>query len=137
MPNGVVVIGPVLGGTFTPDATPADGGGTIVWQIAQLDPYDTTQRAYLARLADSTLLSGGPLVNTVAATSYRSLDGDGRTYSCPSCSKASATVTPAFPKLTVVKTAVGGEPTYIEEAYPWRITVTNTGQGKAVAVSRR
>ena len=127
VPNGVVVIPPVTDGSFVPDSDPADGGGTITWAIDSLAIGATVTRSYAARLADSPFLSGSALTNTVRATEYRSLDGAGRTYTCPNCATATASVTPDLPALEVTKTAVGGAPAYIDEPYPWRITVTNTG----------
>jgi uncharacterized repeat protein (TIGR01451 family)/fimbrial isopeptide formation D2 family protein len=134
VPDGVVVIEPLADGVFAPDGTPANGGGTITWSLDRLGIGDTVTRTYQARLADSPALTGGSLVNTVRATEYRSLDGAGRLYQCPQCPSASAVVTPALPRLSVAKVAVGTAPAYIDEAFPWRIIVTNTGQGIAYGV---
>ncbi len=136
VPNGVVVTTPVPGGTFTPDADPSDGGGTIAWTVDQLAPGASTTRTYSAVLADSPLLSGASLVNSVQVTDFYSLDGDaGRSYACPNCPPpATAIVTPDFPVLDVTKTAVDGAPTYIGQPYLWRVTVANTGGGDARSV---
>ena len=118
------------------DTTP----GSITWLPAQIPgpiaAGDTLAITYTARLAPSGSLSitdpPADYTNVVDLTAYRSLPDDGRTYVG---GESSAVVGPDFPQLTTVKTALGGQPTYLGSEYAWRIAVTNQGDGTALGVS--
>ncbi len=144
VPIGVIVDESSISPTptsFTP-AT-AVSPGTIVWGpggilAGPLPAGTTADLTYRARFAASPVLSSAPKINSANLSRYEGLPADepaGVNRRVYTGNTTTATVTPQFPKLTTVKTAVGGEPTYLGADYPWRVTVTNTGTGTAFGVS--
>ncbi len=144
VPIGVIVDESSISPTPTSfNPATAVSPGTIVWGpggllAGPLPAGATADLTYRARFAPSTVLSSAPKVNSANLSRYEGLPVDepaGANRRVYTGNTSTATVTPQFPKLTTVKTAVGGEPTYIGAEYPWRVTVTNTGTGTAFGVS--
>lgn len=136
VPLGVVVDPDAIsfGGVLT-DNDPVRGGGTITWDTRGLGvgypPGAEVTVTYVATLAPSENLDPTPLTNSVQVTSYQSLPGGGRVYVGPT---ATALVTPAFPHLQTVKTAVSASPAYIGSPFTWQVATTNTGGAPAFGV---
>ena len=137
----------VLGSTISPPPTSfaaatAQSAGSIVWSATDLPgpvlPGGTATLSYQARLFASAEIDASARTNTARLLTYRGLpagtdsNGNDRVYTGNS---SSATVTPQFPKLTTAKTAVDGEPTYLDTPYHWRVQVGNSGNGPALGVS--
>ncbi len=132
VPAGVVVDPATIsdGGVLT-GAGP-NGGGTVTWTDAGPVPVGSTiSFAYDATLAPSASLGTAGLVNTADITRYESLPSGGRTYDGPS---DPATVTPAFPHVSVDKAVVGGSVAYLGESKPWSVTATSNGATTAYDV---
>jgi len=113
---------------------PQTGGGTITWNISKIDPGAWVELTYTANLAASGQLTADGLKNTAKVASYTSLPGTdpadtGQTYPGP---EASATVTPAFPKLAASKSTPNGDIAYRGQPFTWQVKVTNSGQGTAL-----
>ena len=128
IPVGVVVdpASITAGGQLT-DTGP-DGGGTITWSIpGPIQPGGTTSVSYTATLAASSSLTSAPLTNTAQVTHYESLASGGRSYVGPS---DTATVTPAFPHISLAKRASAG-PAYIGESKAFTLTITSDGDATA------
>jgi uncharacterized repeat protein (TIGR01451 family)/fimbrial isopeptide formation D2 family protein len=123
IPTGVVVVDPGTG-VVGPATTNPTCDSTITWTgVAPIAAGATAQVTYTARLADSTTLGAGALVNTASVPSYRSLPTGGQTYAAVS---TTAAVTPSFPNMTITKTHQTG-PAYVGTPYTWTVTFTNTG----------
>ena len=135
VPPGVVVDPATIsdGGTISPDPVPTTGGGTITWPaVPSLAPGGSAVRTYQARLAPSASLTAAGKLNTASVNGYNSLaDGTGRPYAGPS---ASRTVTPVFPRVTVVKSTPDGDVAYVGEPLTWRFAITNGGPARAYGV---
>lgn len=141
VPDGVI---PVVSAT---DSTPlandetVDGGGvwdstarTITWTITTLTPGDpATSFNYYAKLDLAETLSGSALVNTATPTSWDSLASGGKTYT--STAGATASVTPAFPKVDATKALLSPNPVYIGDEVGFSFTLTNNGAATAVSLS--
>ena len=128
IPVGVVVDPDSItdGGQLT-DTGP-DGGGTITWSIpGPRRPGSTTSVAYSATLAASDTLTSAPLTNTAQITHYESLESGGRSYVGPS---DTATITPAFPHISLAKRA-GPGPAFIGESKAFTLTITSDGTATA------
>lgn len=124
----------VPGGGIWAQTGGVGGGGTITWTITSLAPgAAATTFSYPAKLALASTLSGAALTNTVTPTSWQSLAAAGKTYS--STSGASASVTPAFPKVDATKTQLSPNPVYIGDAVSYSFTLTNAGSAAAVSLS--
>ena len=122
------------GGALT-GADPVTGGGTITWDATDLPgplaPGARLDLVYEAVLAPSAELTAAGLTNTATVQSYQSLPAGGRVYAGP---RASATVTPQFPRIQTTKTAVDPAPAYIGDPFRWRVTVTNSGGSRAYGI---
>ena len=131
IPVGVVVQLPLPADASIAGAG-ANGGGTITWlPTGSIASGASRVLTYNAVLADSSTLNSSTLTNTADITSYRSQPSAGRTYDGPT---AQAAVTPAFPAFTVTKTTPDGSLAYINEQFPWEISVKNTGGADAFDV---
>jgi len=134
------------GGTITGQDGTTGGGGTISWDAADLPgalsnvaPGNALTLSYTGTLVDSQYLSDTNQVNTARVTHYESFASGGRSYptTVPS---SSATVDPAFPKVTLTKAASSTDPAganvaYAGKSFPWTLTLVNTGQGPAQTIS--
>jgi len=133
------------GGTLSGQDATTGGGGTITWDAAHLPgPLNTGAAAAQTLSYTATLIASGSLtdvnqVNTASLTHYESFPTDGRSY--PTTAPTSkATVDPAFPHLTLTKTASGTDPAganiaYADTPFPWTLTLVNSGQGPAQTIS--
>ena len=131
IPVGVVIQIPLPTGAVLTGAGP-NGGGTITWTpTTNILTGGFVTLTYRALLADSTTLTSAPLTNTADITQYRSQPNRGRLYDGPS---DPATVTPAFPVLSVTKSAPEGTLAYIDDEFRWSIEVQNTGKSGAFDV---
>ena len=83
--------------------------------------------SYTATLAASSTLTSAPLTNTAQVTHYESLASGGRSYVGPS---DTATITPAFPHISLAKRASAG-PAYIGESKAFTLTITSDGAATA------
>ena len=83
--------------------------------------------SYSATLAASATLTAAPLTNTAQITHYESLASGGRSYVGPS---DTATITPAFPHISLAKRASAG-PAYIGESKAFTLTITSDGAATA------
>ena len=121
IPAGLELVGsPSDGGTVS--------GATITWTIASLDPGADKTVSFTARLKAP---ASGKQTNTATIDEYYSLAGkQGRKYTGPS---DSADVTPVLPSLTLTKDSSAAL-AYIDEAYTWTITVSNTSGATAYGV---
>ena len=90
-------------------------------------PGATTSVSYTATLAASATLTSAPLTNTAQVTHYESLESGGRSYVGPS---DTATITPAFPHISLAKRASAG-PAYIGESKAFTLTITSDGAATA------
>ncbi len=133
VPAGVVVNPATISGGGTISGNDANGGGTISWTLpgSLAAGASATALTYQATLAPSATLTAAGLQNTARITGYDSRPLGGRHYVGPSTTK---TVTPAFPHVTTSKATPSGTTAYIGEAFPWSITVTNTGGATALHV---
>ncbi|QXT62510.1 DUF11 domain-containing protein [Tessaracoccus palaemonis] len=141
VPTGVI---PVVSSTdptpLADNATLAGGGvwnataRTITWTFASLTPGATaTSVTYPAKLDLATRLTGAALVNTATPTAWDSLPTDGKTYT--SSTGATASVTPAAPKVDATKQQVTANPVYIGDNVTFSLTLTNSGTATAVSLS--
>ncbi len=128
IPVGVVVDPASIGQGGVLTDTGPDGGGTITWTIdGPRRPDSTTSVTYSATLAESSTLTAAPLTNTARITHYESLASGGRSYVGPS---DTATITPAFPHISLAKRASPG-PAFIGESKAFTLTITSDGAATA------
>ena len=128
IPVGVVVDPATIGQGGVLTDTGANGGGTITWTIdGPRRPDSTTSVTYSATLANSSTLTAAPLTNTARITHYESLASGGRSYVGPS---DIATITPAFPHVSLAKRASPG-PAFIGESKAFTLTITSDGAATA------
>jgi uncharacterized repeat protein (TIGR01451 family)/fimbrial isopeptide formation D2 family protein len=112
-------------------------GNVITWTVDTIAKGDSNEQTYDATLADSSTLGTGGLVNTVTVPTYRSLPASAteeREYTADPPT-ATATVTPAFPNITVAKTVADGSAAYLNTDFGWVLTLENTGGGTAKTVT--
>jgi len=133
------------GGTISGQNATTGGGGTITWDASDLPgplavgTASARTLSYIGTLIDSSALTDVNQVNTASVTHYESFPIGGRSYPT-TAPTSSATVDPAFPKVTLTKTASGTDPAGVNVAYagtsfPWTLTLVNTGQGPAQTIS--
>ena len=128
IPVGVVVDPDSVSDAGQLTGTGPDGGGTITWTVpGPRRPGSTTSVTYQATLAESSSLTSAALTNTVQVTHYESLESGGRSYVGPS---DPATITPAFPHLSLAKRASAG-PAYLGESKSFTLTITSDGDATA------
>ena len=141
VPAGVIPVVSPVDGTPVGDGGTVSSGGvwnqtarTITWTIPSLTPgAAATSLTYSAKLAPAAALTGAALVNTVVPTSWQSLPANGKTYT--STTGASASVTPAFPRIDATKTQQTANPVYIGQDVTYAMTLTNGGTAAAVSLS--
>ncbi|PJJ65457.1 isopeptide-forming domain-containing fimbrial protein [Compostimonas suwonensis] len=139
VPTGVSVhaLTPVPGVSGTVEHN-GDGTSTITWTIASIGVGDANAVVlpYTAGLAASADLGTDTQTNTVGITEYFSTpdadDPDRREYTG---GEADAEVTPEFPHVTVAKTVADGFEARVGEAFPWTVTIENTGDAAAALVT--
>ncbi|MGB9373622.1 MAG: hypothetical protein WCA82_05620, partial [Jiangellales bacterium] len=134
VPLGVVVTSVGGGGQYVPLDPAENGGGTITWLLPDpVLPGEMVTLTYEAELAPSATIDTTPLTNTVVVDDYATVpEGTEGRRSYPDRDPSdTATVTPAFPRLDVVKTTPDGTLAYIDSSFRWRITVTNSGDAPA------
>jgi uncharacterized repeat protein (TIGR01451 family)/fimbrial isopeptide formation D2 family protein len=133
VPVGVIVDSGSLAGNATLTGNGPNGGGTITWSpIAPILPGASVVFTYSATLAPSSTLGTGALVNTADVPTYDSLATGGRNYN--NVPASTATVTPSFPKLTLVKPQPNPSVAYRGQSFNWTIGATNTGTADAASV---
>ncbi len=129
LPSGVVVTSIGSGGALA-GSDAALGGGSITWRLpGPVAPGASTTLEYTARLADSPRIDADPLPNTVTVEDYATAPpgtAGRRTYPTRD-PRATAQVTPQFPRLEVRKSTPAGPLASIDERFTWQIVVTNTG----------
>ncbi len=109
-------------------------GNTITWSVASIARNASAVLTYDAKLAASTTLGTGALVNTVRIPTYSSLTTGGREYTA-NPPTATASVTPDFPFITLAKTVAAGTTAYLDTPFGWTLTLRNTGSGTAATVT--
>lgn len=112
-------------------------GNTITWTVDTIAKAGSNVQTYDATLAPSSTLGTAALVNTVTVPTYRSLPAsaaDEREYTADPPT-ATATVTPAFPNITVAKTAADGSAAFPNTDFGWVLTLENVGAGTAKTVT--
>ncbi|TFB99565.1 DUF11 domain-containing protein [Cryobacterium adonitolivorans] len=112
-------------------------GNTITWTVATIAKGGSDVQTFQARLAASSTLGTGAIVNRVSVPTYRSLPTaatDEREYTA-NPPTATAPVTPAFPNVTVAKAAANGSTGYLNTDFGWMLTLRNTGTGTAKTVT--
>ncbi|MBG6056658.1 putative repeat protein (TIGR01451 family)/fimbrial isopeptide formation D2 family protein [Cryobacterium sp. MP_M5] len=109
-------------------------GNTITWSVASIAKNASAVLTYDAKLAASTTLGTGALVNTVRIPTYSSLTTGGRDYTA-NPPTATASVTPDFPFITLAKTVSAGTTAYLNTPFGWTLTLRNTGSGTAATVT--
>jgi len=112
-------------------------GNTITWTVLTIAKGGTNVQTYQAKLAASSTLGAGPLVNSVALPTYRSLPTsatDEREYTA-NPPTATATVTPAFPRIVLTKAVASGSTAYVDTDFGWALTLRNAGGGTAKTVT--
>ncbi|MEN2740501.1 isopeptide-forming domain-containing fimbrial protein [Microbacterium sp. X-17] len=142
IPAGVIVSGISDGGTITGQDGTTGGGGTITWNLAgplNLGDANAKTFTYSGVLIASANLTDANQVNTARVTHFESFPTGGRPYD-PTTVQDTATVDPAFPAVTLTKTASGTDPAgadiaYANQPFPWTLTLVNTGQGPAQTIS--
>ncbi len=128
IPVGVVVDPDSISDAGQLTDTGPDGGGTITWTIpGPRRPGSTTSVTYRATLAESSSLTSAPLTNSVQIAHFESLESGGRSYVGPA---DTATITPAFPHVSLAKRASPG-PAYIGESKSFTLTITSDGAATA------
>ena len=128
IPIGVVVDPASISDAGQLTGTGPFGGGTITWTLpGSLRPGATTSVSYQATLAPSATLTTAPLTNTAQITHYESLASGGRSYVGPS---DTATITPAFPHISLAKQASPGK-AFIGESKAFTLTITSDGSATA------
>lgn len=140
VPVGVIPVVSATDSTALANGATVAGGGvwdstarTITWMIATLTPGDPAMSfSYPAKLDLASTLSGAALVNTATPTSWDSLAGGGKRYT--STTGATASVTPAFPKIDTAKQLLSTNPVYIGDEVSYSFTMTNSGTARAVSL---
>jgi uncharacterized repeat protein (TIGR01451 family) len=137
VPTGVVVDPSTISNGGTISGATANGGGTIAWTLpGSIAKNATTQLTYSASLAASSTLTTAGLTNTATVPSYASLPSGGRVYDTAPFPTATQTVTPAFPSVTLRKTAVTTGPAYAGSPFTWSLVATNAaGAGTATDIT--
>jgi uncharacterized repeat protein (TIGR01451 family)/fimbrial isopeptide formation D2 family protein len=138
VPTGVIPVVSTTDGTPLADGATVAGGGvwnagarTITWQLSTLAVGSPQAFTYPAKLALASALSGSALQNSVSPQAWTSLPADGKTYGPGTA--ATASVTPAFPKIDTTKKLETVNPVYIGDEVPFSITMTNSGTATAVS----
>lgn len=144
-PNGkpaynVKIVDTVPAGVVPTESTISNGGvwdataRTITWTVATLTPgAAATTFTYDAKLALASSLNGTALQNSVRPASWDSLATGGKTYGPGTA--ATASVTPAFPKIDTTKSLLSTNPVYIGDEVSYSFTMTNSGTARAVSLS--
>ncbi|MDJ0349910.1 hypothetical protein [Cryobacterium sp. PH29-G1] len=112
-------------------------GNTITWTISTIAKGGSDVQTYDAQLAASSTLGTGALTNVVTVPTYRSLPSsatDEREYTA-NPPTATATVTPAFPRITLTKAVASGSTAYVDTDFGWVLTLRNAGGGTAKTVT--
>ena len=131
VPTGVEVVTSSISGGGSYDA----GTRTITWPaIASIAPgASATPYTYQAKLVDSATLTTGAKTNTASITAYDSLATGGRSYA-PTTIKATATVTPVLPKVTITK-AASDAVAYVGQDSTFTLTAKNDGTAPATSIT--
>lgn len=108
---------------------------TVTWTIASIAMNSEVRLPYTATLAPSDELDGSTITNTAGITEFWSMpagSADRREYVGGT---DPAVIVPAFPEITVEKSAAAGVTASVGTAFPWSITIRNTGNGTAQSVT--
>ncbi len=145
----------LAGATFSNAANLANGlGGTITWtNVGPLYPAaqagagkpNAQTFTYTGTFANSETLTAAALENAANVTRFESFGTGGRVYTAPVTGAGSirdtASVAPLFPSVVPVKSVtnrVAGKNyglAYVDTAFNWTLTVTNSGAGVAKDIS--
>ena len=136
VPAGVIIDGTSLpAGTALSGQRPDGSGGTLTWTIpGPVAPAANVSVSYPAKLAASGTIGTAGQKNTATVTDLYSQPASGGRHTKPGTS-ASSTVTPDYPKVVPVKTAVTTGLAYAGVPFTWRITLANSGTGRAYNLS--
>ena len=131
VPAGVVVDPATLPAGTTLAGTARCAAGRLSWSIpGPIAAGGSATITYQAKLAASTRIGVAGQKNTATVTDVYSQPNSGGRHTTPGTT-ATATITPDFPKVVPVKTAVTTGLAYAGVPFTWKITLTNSGTGRA------
>ena len=132
VPLGVIIDPNALpAGTALSGQNPDGSGGFLTWTIpGPIAVGGSATISYPAKLAASNTIGASGQTNTATVTDVYSQPNSGGRHTTPGTT-SSATVTPDYPKIVPVKTAVTTGLAYAGVPFTWKITLTNSGTGRA------